>query len=64
MDRINIHIEVPAVKYQDLASRESGESSRQPKMTLNLLETLFVATLAITFLRSRDRDNFKRFYTI
>jgi magnesium chelatase family protein len=27
MDRIDIHIEVPAVKYRDLASRESGESS-------------------------------------
>jgi len=31
MDRIDIHIEVPAVKYRDLASRESGESSRQMK---------------------------------
>jgi hypothetical protein len=64
MDRINIHIEVPPVKHQDLASRESGESPGSQKMALNLLETLFVATLAITFLRSRDRDNFKRFYTI
>jgi hypothetical protein len=60
MDRIDIHIEVPAVKYQDLASRESGESYRLPKMALNLLETLFVA-LAITFLRGSDRDNFRRF---
>ena len=31
MDRIDIHIEVPAVKYRDLASRESGESSREIK---------------------------------
>ncbi len=31
MDRIEIHIEVPAVKYRDLASRESGESSREMK---------------------------------
>ncbi len=31
MDRIDIHIEVPAVKYRDLASRESGESSREMK---------------------------------
>jgi magnesium chelatase family protein len=27
MDRIDLHIEVPAVKYTELASRESGESS-------------------------------------
>jgi len=31
MDRIDIHIEVPAVKYRDLASREAGESSREIK---------------------------------
>ena len=31
MDRINIHIEVPAVKYRDLASREAGEPSREIK---------------------------------
>ena len=31
MDRIDIHIEVPAVKYRDLASREAGESSKQIK---------------------------------
>src|SRR5512137_2439172 len=31
MDRIDIHIEVPAVKYRDLASRETGESSREIK---------------------------------
>jgi len=27
MDRIDLHIEVPAVKYRDLASRETGEPS-------------------------------------
>jgi magnesium chelatase family protein len=27
MDRIDIHIDVPAVKYRELASRESGEPS-------------------------------------
>jgi magnesium chelatase family protein len=27
LDRIDLHIEVPAVKYRDLASREPGESS-------------------------------------
>lgn len=27
MDRIDLHIEVPAVKYRELASRESGEAS-------------------------------------
>jgi magnesium chelatase family protein len=27
MDRIDLHIEVPAVKYRELASRESGERS-------------------------------------
>lgn len=31
MDRIDIHIEVPAVKYRDLASRDPGESSREIK---------------------------------
>ena len=31
MDRIDIHIKVPAVKYRELASRESGESSREIK---------------------------------
>jgi magnesium chelatase family protein len=44
MDRIDIHIEVPAVKYRDLASREPGESSRQIKNRIDeasqkLLET-------------------------
>ena len=29
--RIDIHIEVPAVKYRDLASRDPGESSREIK---------------------------------
>ena len=28
LDRIDLHIEVPAVKYKELASKESGESSR------------------------------------
>jgi magnesium chelatase family protein len=31
MDRIDIHIEVPAVKYRDLASRAPGEPSREIK---------------------------------
>jgi len=31
MDRIDIHIEVPAVKYRDLASRDPGEASREIK---------------------------------
>lgn len=31
MDRIDIHVEVPAVRYRDLASRNSGESSREIK---------------------------------
>ncbi|MBM4308871.1 MAG: YifB family Mg chelatase-like AAA ATPase [Deltaproteobacteria bacterium] len=31
MDRIDIHVEVPAVKYRDLASRDSGEPSREIK---------------------------------
>jgi magnesium chelatase family protein len=29
LDRIDLHIEVPAVKYKDLASRERGESSEK-----------------------------------
>ena len=35
MDRIDIHIEVPAVKYRDLASREPGESSREIKKRID-----------------------------
>jgi magnesium chelatase family protein len=35
MDRIDIHIEVPAVKYRDLASRETGESSREIKRRID-----------------------------
>ena len=31
MDRIDIHIEVPAVKYRDLASRDAGEPSKEIK---------------------------------
>ena len=29
LDRIDIHVEVPAVKYQELASKRNGESSTQ-----------------------------------
>ncbi len=29
LDRIDLHIEVPAVNYKDLASKETGESSKQ-----------------------------------
>jgi len=35
MDRIDIHIEVPAVKYKDLAARDSGEPSRAMKERIN-----------------------------
>jgi magnesium chelatase family protein len=35
MDRIDIHIEVPAVKYRDLASRELGEASREIKKRID-----------------------------
>ncbi len=35
MDRIDIHIEVPAVKYRDLASREAGESSKEMKKRID-----------------------------
>ena len=35
MDRIDIHIEVPAVKYRDLASRDAGESSIEIKRRVN-----------------------------
>jgi magnesium chelatase family protein len=35
MDRIDIHIEVPAVKYRELASREQGESSREMKKRID-----------------------------
>jgi magnesium chelatase family protein len=29
LDRIDLHIEVPAVKYKELSSKESGESSEK-----------------------------------
>jgi magnesium chelatase family protein len=29
LDRIDLHIEVPAVKYKDLSSKEMGESSER-----------------------------------
>jgi len=29
LDRIDLHIEVPAVKYKELASKDTGESSQQ-----------------------------------
>jgi len=29
LDRIDLHIEVPAVKYKDLSSKETGESSER-----------------------------------
>ena len=29
LDRIDLHIEVPAVKYKDLSSKETGESSEK-----------------------------------
>jgi magnesium chelatase family protein len=35
MDRIDIHIEVPAVKYRDLANREAGESSKEIKKRID-----------------------------
>ncbi len=35
MDRIDIHIEVPAVKYRDLASRDPGEPSSEIKKRVN-----------------------------
>jgi magnesium chelatase family protein len=35
MDRIDIHIEVPAVKYRELASREPGEPSREMKKRID-----------------------------
>ena len=35
MDRIDIQIEVPAVKYRDLANRDSGESSREIKRRID-----------------------------
>jgi magnesium chelatase family protein len=35
MDRIDIHIEVPALKYKDLTARDSGEPSRVLKGRIN-----------------------------
>ena len=35
IDRIDIHIEVPAVKYKDLTARDSGEPSRVLKERIN-----------------------------
>jgi len=35
MDRIDIHVEVPAVKYRDLANRDSGDSSAEIKKRID-----------------------------
>jgi len=35
MDRIDIHIEVPAVKYRDLANRDPGEPSAEIRTRVN-----------------------------
>lgn len=35
LDRIDLHIEVPAVSYQDLEEKESGESSAEIKKRVN-----------------------------
>lgn len=35
LDRIDIHIEVPAVRYKDLVTREEGESSLQIRARVN-----------------------------
>ena len=35
MDRIDIHIEVPAVKYRDLANRDPGEPSSEIRTRVN-----------------------------
>lgn len=35
LDRIDLHIEVPAVKYEELESKESGESSEDIKKRVN-----------------------------
>ncbi len=40
MDRIDIHIEVPAVKYRDLASRDAGEPSREIKKRIDSARTI------------------------
>ena len=40
MDRIDIHIEVPAVKYRDLASRDPGESSREIKKRVDAVQRI------------------------
>ena len=40
MDRIDIHIEVPAVKYRDLASRDPGEPSRGIKQRVDRARTI------------------------
>jgi predicted ATPase with chaperone activity len=34
MDRIDIHIEVPSVRYRDLTAKEMGESSAGCRLAL------------------------------
>jgi magnesium chelatase family protein len=43
MDRIDIHIEVPAVKYRDLASRDAGEPSREIKQRVDAARKIQLA---------------------
>ena len=35
LDRIDLHIEVPAVKYKELASKDAGEESRMVRQRVN-----------------------------
>ncbi len=40
LDRIDIHIEVPAVKYKELSARESGESSEEIRIRVENARTV------------------------
>ena len=40
MDRIDIHIEVPSVRYRDLTGRETGESSAAIKARIEQARTI------------------------
>jgi magnesium chelatase family protein len=40
MDRIDIHIEVPSVRYRDLTAREAGESSATIKARIEQARTI------------------------
>lgn len=59
LDRIDIHLEVPAVPYEELAGREAGEQSATVKHRVNTARTLQRERYAETSVHSNAELNSK-----